>query len=100
MPTTIPAPRGFRNLGDWLDFNLLDDPKQDVIEYALDSVTRADMREVRTYLAAVLAAALPRKPLQQAWRNGQSNILIPDDDELRAFMAEIIRRIDLRLGMA
>ena len=66
----------------------------------MSHITQGEMREVKRYFSEVLAAPLSYDMLQRAWEAGGTNMYIRKENELRAFMAEIIRRIDLRLGAA
>jgi hypothetical protein len=94
----IDIPKVFPKMGQWLDFHLLDYEGQNVIDFALSELNKGEMKELRTFFKLVLASPLTLPKLQEVWSRGQTNIYIRKENELRGFIAEIIRKIDLTIG--
>jgi hypothetical protein len=94
----VRVPHSFPRMGEWLDHNLLDDRKQDVVEYALSHVDEDDMRELQIFLNDALDAPLNYSQLQEIWLCGAVNIGYRSEKQLRAIFAYIIRKIDLVIG--
>jgi hypothetical protein len=95
---TLVAPIAFRKFGLNLDPLLLDEGEEDVIDFALGALDNTEMRAVRDFLIKVLTTPLSAEKLQEAWGLGHSNVFIRKENELRAFIREIIRKIDLSIG--
>jgi hypothetical protein len=95
---SIAIPDVFPRMGEWLDFHLLKYEGQNVIDYALTHINDDEMRELRTFLKLVLSAPLTLAKLQEVWEQGETNVYIRKENELRGFIGELIRKIDLIVG--
>jgi hypothetical protein len=96
----IDIPPAFPKMGTWLDFQLEDlwEPGQDIIGFALSHVDSNEKREIRALLRLALKAPLSHAKLQEVWNAGDTNMLIPKEEELRRFIQAIVDRIDKQIG--
>jgi hypothetical protein len=69
-----------------------------MIDFALTHVDHTEMREIRTCLKQALAAPFTAKQLQKFWKCLDSEIMIPDEKELRMFIGDIVLTIDDIIG--
>ena len=96
----IKVPDSLAKMGTWFDIHLQDlwKPGHNMIDFALTHIDHAEMREIRICLKEALAAPLTAKKLQEFWKCLHSEIMIPDEKELRMFMGDIVLTIDAILG--
>jgi hypothetical protein len=81
----------------WCNPYNLDDLNDDPVEHALEHLDARQRTIVHDHLATLLAAPLSHRRLQREWRRSGANFNFGREADLRAVMADIIRRIDLML---
>ena len=67
---------------------------KDEFAFALSQVTAQQRQVIKQFLSDVLENVHDSDELNSIWRAAHSNIVFSHDDGIRAFLAEIVRRID------
>lgn len=89
-------PPEFPKMGVWFDVEVDDEFREgkDEVDFALDTLNDNEKQVIKAFLIDVLASVHDPKELQLVWRAANSRTYIPDDRQLRAFLQEIVNRID------
>ncbi|WP_271893216.1 hypothetical protein [Candidatus Phyllobacterium onerii] len=67
---------------------------KDEFAFALSQVTAQQRQVIKQFLSDVLENVHDSKELNVIWRAANSNCRFDSDEDLRVFLAEIVRRID------
>lgn len=91
-------PEAFTHLVGWLDHeirNLEAEAAKDPVGYALASVTQPERTIIDQFLTKTLASMQSPGQLTEMFRSSGARTGFDAESDLRAFLAEIVRRIGL-----
>lgn len=88
-------PPEFPELCVWFNPAILDafPEVEDEFAFALSQVNVQQQQVIKEFVLDVLENVHDSEDLNRIWRAANSNCLFESDDDLRAFMSEIVRRI-------
>lgn len=89
-------PPEFPKMGVWFALDIDDEFREgeDEITFALSFLNQEEKKVVKTFLVNVLATVHDPRELQLIWHEANSRTYIRDDRQLRAFLQEIVNRIN------
>lgn len=66
----------------------------------VDMIPAPSLPAVRAFIAELLSQNLNWSELSAKWRDAGSNLLFGSEEQMRAFLAEVLRQVELRLAKA
>lgn len=79
-------------------FQICQEDGGDPFAGVVEMMPKASLPAVRAFIADLLHRNLDWRELDRRWRDAGSNMLFGSEEQMRAFLAEVLRHVELRMA--